>query len=140
MPLRTWLTRRDVVCGSLGLLLSGCGRPPELTPLAPEEDGLKELAAAYRDYCKKNKRGPGTLKELQPKGQKFPNAMKMLKAGDIVVQWGSSLAPQGEGADTVLAYLKTVPEQGGSVLMQDGDTIKTMSADEFKAAPKAGVR
>ena len=33
--------------------------------------------------------------------------------------------------------LKAVPEQGGLVLLQDGWTVKTMTADEFKAAPKA---
>jgi hypothetical protein len=37
----------------------------------------------------------------------------------------------------VLAYETEVPEKGGAVLMQDG-TVKTMTADEFKSAPKAG--
>ncbi len=53
---------------------------------------------------------------------------------------GRPAVPQGEPADAVLAYRKTVPEQGGQVLMQDGWTIKSMTADEFKAAPKAGGR
>ena len=61
-------------------------------------------------------------------------------SGDLIVQWGAPLSPEGEAAEAILAYVKTVPEQGGNVLMQDGKTIKKMTADEFKTAPKAGSR
>ena len=64
-------------------------------------------------------------------------AAEMLKSGDLVVQWGAPLSAEGASSDTVLAYVKTVPEQGGYVLMQDGKSIKKMTADEFKNAPKA---
>jgi hypothetical protein len=64
----------------------------------------------------------------------------MLKAGELIVRWGTPLSPKGEMPDAVLAYLKAVPEQGGSVLMQDGLTIKTMTADEFNATPKPAGR
>jgi hypothetical protein len=74
------------------------------------------------------------------KGQGYPGAVEMLKSGQLVVQWGAPLAPEGTAADAFLAYVKTVPEQGGQVLMLDGRTIKTKTADEFKAAPKAGGR
>ncbi len=74
------------------------------------------------------------------KGQGYPMAVDLLKSGDLVVQWGASLSPEGETTTAVLAYLKTVPEQGGPVLLQDGWTIKTMTAAEFKAAPKADSR
>ena len=57
-----------------------------------------------------------------------------------LVQWGHPLVPENEAADAVLAYLKTVPEQGGLVLLQDGWTVKTMTVNEFKAAPKAAGR
>ena len=56
------------------------------------------------------------------------------------MQWGAPLSQQGEPADAVLAYGKTVPEQGGPALLQDGWTIKAMTADEFQAAPKAAAR
>jgi hypothetical protein len=134
------LTRRDALLGVLGLMLAGCGKEPDNKPMPPDEQALKELAAIYRDFARKNKRGPKALKELAQKGQSSPNAMEMMKSGAIVVQWGAPLTPEGQNADAVLAYLKTVPEQGGNVLMQDGKTIKTMSADEFKAAPKPSSR
>jgi hypothetical protein len=132
-------------------MLAGCGGGPDVKPIAPDEQGLRELAAEYRDFFRKNKRGPKGLNEIQGtdkgrgrgkgkrqgQGQDSPNAIQMIKSGELVVQWGAPLSPAG---DAVLAYLKSVPDQGGSVLMADGDTIKTMTADEFKAAPKASGR
>jgi hypothetical protein len=142
MPSETRVTRRAVLGTSLSLMLAGCPGGPESTPIAPNEQGLRELAALYRDFSRKRKRGPKDLKELQGQGQRqgSPNAFEMLKAGELIVQWGAPLTPKGEGPDAVLAYLKTVPEQGGSVLMQDGMTVKTMTADEFNATPKAAGR
>jgi hypothetical protein len=64
----------------------------------------------------------------------------MIKSGDLINQWGAPLSADVGPADAVLAYVKTVPEQGGNVLMQDGKTLNKMTADEFKAAPKAGGR
>ena len=64
-------------------------------------------------------------------------AVEAIKSGDIVVQWGATLTPTGEPTDAVLAYMKTVPGQREQVLMQDGWTIKSMTADEFKTAPNA---
>jgi hypothetical protein len=66
--------------------------------------------------------------------------VSMIKSGDLIVQWGASLSPEGDTASAILAYVKTVPEQGGYVLMQDGRTIKKMAADEFRSAPKASPR
>jgi hypothetical protein len=47
---------------------------------------------------------------------------------------------KGEGdagkEEAVVAYEKTVPASGGYVLLSAG-TVKQMTPDEFKAAPKA---
>jgi hypothetical protein len=67
-------------------------------------------------------------------------AVDAIKSGELVVQWGAPQSTEGEPSDAVLAYGKTGPEQGGPVLLQDGWTIKSMTADEFKTAPKAAVR
>jgi hypothetical protein len=93
-----------------------------------------------REHAGRNQRGPKTLEELELKGQNYLNAVGMLKTRELVVQWGAPLSPEGETSGAVLAYLKTVPEQGGSVLLQDGNTIKKMTADEFKAAPQAASK
>jgi hypothetical protein len=66
--------------------------------------------------------------------------VEQLKSGELVVQRGAPISPQGEATSAVLAYPRTAPEQGGLVLLQDGWTIKKMTADEFKAAPKAAGR
>jgi hypothetical protein len=124
----------------LGLALCGCGGQHEFKEMPSDERGLKQFAELYRNYNAKYNRGPKSLKELAIKGQGQPIAAGMLKSGDLVVQWGASLVPEGEAADAVLAYLKTVPEQGGPVLLQDGWTVRTLTADEFKAAPKAAGR
>jgi hypothetical protein len=121
----------------LVLVLVGCRHEPDNKPIPPDEQALKELAAVYRDFFKKNKRGPKTFKELQRKGQGYPNAMQMVQSGELIVQWGAGLSPENETTDAVLAYFKSAPAQGGQVLLQDGNTIKNMSAEEFKAASKA---
>jgi hypothetical protein len=137
MPRPTCLNRRDLLWGSLCLMLAGCRSEPDNTPMAADEQGLKEISAAYRDFCRKNKRGPKTLKELKLKGQSYPVAVQMLNSGELIVQWGAPIATDGSASDAVLAYTKEVPEKGGRVLMQDGMTLKTMSADQFNAAPRA---
>ena len=57
-----------------------------------------------------------------------------VSAQEYVVFWKVPISPTGSG--TVLAYHKDTPRAGGSVIMQDG-SVKTMSAEEFAAAPKA---
>ncbi len=130
-----------MLLGSLGRLPAGRGgSDSSMTPQPPEERGLKQFAELYRDYAKKNARGPKSLKKLNVKGQAYPVAVKLLQSGELVVQWGVAISPEGETAPAVLAYLKSVPDDGGLVLLQDGRTIKTMTADEFNAAPKAVAR
>lgn len=66
----------------------------------------------------------------------FPSGYTNVRDGVIVVYWGAALA---DGVtDKVIAYEKGTPDSGGYVLMQDGITTKKMTAEEFKAAPKAG--
>ena len=128
-------TRLMMVGGLLGLILSGCVGPPEMKAIPPDESGLKQFAELYRNYSAKNKRPPKSLKELSAKGQGFPDAVEQLRSGELVVRWGAPLASGDEATTAVLAYPRTVPEQGGLVLLQDGRTIRKMTVDEFQAAP-----
>jgi hypothetical protein len=142
--------------GLVALLVTGCSRAPDNTPLPADVQALRELAAAYRDFGRAHRRGPKDLAELQflgPRqgrgrvrgktataaGQAMPNAIGMIRSGDLVVQWGAPLSPPGAAPDAVLAYFRSAPEQGGDVLMQDADTIRAMTADQFKAAPRAAA-
>jgi hypothetical protein len=111
----------------LALISSGCGsasRPITENPI----DGvaLEDVGEAYRVF---------TI-------MLCPTGVRAMKQGEVVVLWGATLPDTGEEpgkADTpeVLAYQKQVPEQGGYVLLLNR-TIRKMTADEFKAAPKAG--
>jgi hypothetical protein len=65
----------------------------------------------------------------------MPTGYLELKSGKIIALWGARLS-DGD-ADKVYAYEKATPESGGFVLMADGKTIKKMTAEEFKSAPKA---
>jgi hypothetical protein len=138
MPFQSEFTRRAALCGALGLLLAGCGpNNPTGTGSFVDEPGLSELSSMLRAFNKLNQRSPKNLKEIVPMEQGYPVAIGALKSGELVITWGAPIVKEGDGARTVLAYYKAVPDQGGSVLMQDGTTIQKLTADEFKAAPKA---
>ena len=52
------------------------------------------------------------------------------------------MAGEGEGDRApkgVVAYEKKVPDEGGYVLLQNGNVVK-MTVAEFKSAPKAGPK
>ncbi|WP_435015750.1 hypothetical protein TA3x_003301 [Tundrisphaera sp. TA3] len=71
-------------------------------------------------------------------------AMNEVRNGNIIVQWGATLPdikeePGQSTAPEILAYGKDVPEKGGYVLHLDR-TVTKMTAEEFKAAPKAGAK
>lgn len=100
-----------------------------------EEKALEEVGTLYRAYLDEAKRPPRKVGDFAKDGPGYPFGYDWLVRGDLVAVWGTNL--DEAAADAVLAYEKKAPEQGGFVLMQDGKTIKKMSAEEFKAAPKA---
>ncbi len=130
-----------IIC--LGLAASGCGgseRP------GTKEDMLRtsinDVGDIYRTFVVMNKKPPKTLKDLASLEGMSPAGVVAVKSGEVIVRFGANLPdtdpePGKSSSDEVLAYEKQVPEGGGKVLMLDR-TIRTMTADEFKAAPKAG--
>lgn len=75
---------------------------------------------------------PTKAAELDAVEPVAPLAGPALRDGTVVYAWGTSLS----GGSGVVAYEKKAEAEGGWVLLQDG-TIKQMTADEFKAAPRA---
>src|SRR4051812_10642811 len=124
----SWLL--SLIC----LIDSGCAGHTNVEAIPSDVRGLKELSQVYREFDQKHKRAPKSLKEMKIQGQRDPIAVTMINSGDLVVRWGAPLSTGVEASETVLAYVKTVPEKGGYVLMQDGKTIKEMTADEFGKA------
>ncbi|WP_165219969.1 hypothetical protein [Aquisphaera insulae] len=115
----------------------GCGGSQLPGAVPADQQALRELAAAYRDFYAKNHRAPKDAKDFRGKrpGQGLPNALEQVNSGELVVAWGS--APAEDRRDTILAFPRSAPDRGGGVLMQDCRTIRTLTAAEFAAAPRA---
>lgn len=138
MHSQTCPPRRALLAIYLALLMAGCGGgKSEIVAASSEERGLLELSHAYRGFAQRNNRAPKSLEDLNIKGQQFPVAVELIKNGTLVVGWGAMPSPNVDPGGAILAYVKLVPEQGGSVLLQDCKTIKMLTVDEFKAAAKA---
>ncbi len=127
----------------LCLVVLGCGRsngPP--TPDEADNGILLDVGDMYRSFQAVKNRPPMNLNEFGSMKAVSGNAFEAVRKGEVVVRYGAAMTnlqeePGPPSSDEVLAYQKVVPETGGKVLMLDRN-IKTMTADEFKAAKKAG--
>ena len=121
--------------------LAGCGgsAPVNVSTTDKTEqihvNSLTQLADLMRIRQEDAGKPPEKAADLAKYEKAYPFGYSELKRGGIVLVYG---APIADGvSDKVLAYEKAAPESGGNVLMQDGRTVKKMTAEEFKTAPKA---
>ena len=125
------------------LFATGCG--PSNKPLTPDEEGentLVQVGEMYRSYQISAKKPPRKFSDLVSVRAVSGNGYEAVRTGGVVLRYEATLPdtkeePGDAVSDAVLAYQKQVPESGGKVLMLDR-RVKTMTADEFKAAKKAG--
>jgi hypothetical protein len=124
---------------------AGCGGVSEQPPSKAElqQGSLSDVGELYRLYQQENKKPPAKSSDLTKMEVVAPGGAIALKRGEVVVRLGAQLASTEEGppsgsSDEVLAYYKDVPESGGQVLMLNRE-VRTMTADEFKAAKMAGT-
>jgi hypothetical protein len=140
------MARFNMLCAMLLVGALGCsssssesvntdGKPPE-------SDVLGEVAGLISSYSGEFRKAPQKLGDLARYEPGYPLGFQALKSGDIEVVWGARMTIE-EGSGTgysgttdVVAYQKQTPTGGGLVLLQNGD-VKQMTAEEFKAAPKA---
>jgi hypothetical protein len=118
-------------CGS-----SGGGGSFEAAPDNGERYPLIEVGDILRNRMldtTQPARNPAEIARYENAG---PTAFSKIQKGELVVIWGAN--PQPGASDKVLAYEKQTPQSGGFVLMQDGTTVKKLTAAEFQSAPKAG--
>src|SRR5207248_2157202 len=115
-----------------GLAL-GCGESKPVISQTPNKDALAEIGQMLKSLAEEGRKPPARLGELEPVEPMLPTAAAMLRDGTLVYIWGAVYATE---SDRVAAYEKNVPTEGGWVLLQNED-IKHMTADEFRAAPKA---
>jgi hypothetical protein len=112
----------------------GCG-PSTSEPESREELAITQVGRIFHMRKRTQKTPPQGIKDIEGLKGVAPAAVEAIKSKEVIVYWGVGLDEGSDGASTVLAYQKDVPEKGGEVLMQDG-TAKKMTADEFKAAKK----
>ncbi len=115
----------------------GCGGVRQAAQKAKRDNQLKAVALAYHNCNDATGKGPANAAQLGKYLADFPEALQAVQNGDIVVYWGAKVPtdfPAG-ASNTVLAYEKAVPSNGGLVAMGDAST-RSMTAAEFAAAPK----
>ena len=131
-----------VACG-LSLLAAGCGGSSRtITPDEGRESVLSQVGTMLVAYQGVKNAPPGKLTDLNSVQAVSGNGYEAIRSGEVVLRFGASLPdtkeePGGSPSDEVVAYEKQVPQSGGKVLMLNR-TVKTMTAEEFKAAKKAG--
>ena len=131
---------RAFVLGAATGLAAGCGSgggnlAPAEAKAEVNQFALNELAEMIRFVGEEKHKAPEQLADFSKYQIGMSTGYEKVKNGEYVVVWGAPIDPAA--ADKVIAYEKETPESGGYVLMQDGKTVKKMTADEFKAAPKA---
>ena len=112
--------------------LPGCGGP-----VRKYETELRIYGFAYIAYNDSMRKGPSKVEELGPYMENRQDILDLVRKGDIVLIMGAKIPadfPEGT-TNTLLAYLKEVPERGGSVLLGDG-SIRVVTKDEFAKLPR----
>lgn len=118
---------------------AGCGGKAGNQATLPDKFESVELAQVgemIRLYAEEHKKPPARAADLKAYVELFPPGQQALQSGKVVVLWGTPL----DNKEAVLAHEKDTPAKGGLVLMADTITVRQMTADEFKAAPKAKPR
>jgi hypothetical protein len=136
------MKRSHHLCVSLifGLLLGsaavGCGVGGKNTFDPTAKDKLEEIGQMLKTAQATNMKLPARLAELDSVEPLAPMAAQEIRSGEIVYIWGAGLSTSPNASSSVIAHEKKVPSEGGWALMQNG-TVKRMTADEFRSAPKA---
>jgi len=137
--LRFMKTRRLLLLASL-VVWTGCGQSGGVSSSAdPEEifrqSRMSELGEILSINKAETKAPPKAVADLTRYQGGWPAGYAAVKDGSVVVIWGVGV--QDGVSDKIIAHDKEAADSGGYVLMQDGKTVKKLSADQFKAASKA---
>jgi hypothetical protein len=124
-----WAVVAAVGCG----LAAGCGGSEPVVSKTPNRDALLEIGQMLKSLAEERRNPPAKPAELGPVEPMLPTATGMIREGTLVYLWGAPF--EGDGKK-VAAYETKGPAEGGWVLLQNG-TVEEMTAEEFKAAPKA---
>jgi hypothetical protein len=123
---------------ALIVILAGCSSRPEGESSPPAFDDLRDVNDLLHAAGGAAGRVPAKLADLGGRPSSlYPRGYEVLHSGNYVVLWGAPLKGEGEAGkdETVMAYEKDAPTEGGYVLLSAG-TVKKMTAAEFQAALK----
>jgi hypothetical protein len=120
----------------LVILLAGCGGAKKNAAGGADYQAmLTELGEALKTTAADGNKPPSRLAEFERIEPMAPTASPLVRSGELVYLWGAGYAA---GGTKVVAFEKKAESEGGLVLLQDG-SVKKMSAEELKAAAKAGT-
>lgn len=129
-------------------LAAGCGGAAAVAEAdkSMEAQGLRNLGTMYRAASESLSRPPKTIDELRRAEAQVPGGFSDIGETNVAIYLGVTLPPASAsssptegGVETILAYDRMTPHQGGYVLRLDG-SVKRLTAAEFKAAKKAGAK
>ncbi|VTR94515.1 Uncharacterized protein OS=Singulisphaera acidiphila (strain ATCC BAA-1392 / DSM 18658 / VKM B-2454 / MOB10) GN=Sinac_5777 PE=4 SV=1 [Gemmata massiliana] len=113
--------------------LVGCSSDQPTGPSDDKKAALDEVYGLCQLRAEQGKPPAQKADDLRNYENAYPLGFAVVRSGEVVVNWGTAPAA---GSESVLAYQKDVPTAGGWAVLQNG-VVKRMTADEFKAAPKA---
>src|SRR5262245_34863671 len=123
-----------MILAALPPLLGCAGSKPTLPT---SKDKVEEVRDMLKTVQADKARPPSKTADLAAVDAYLPTAGTDLRSGELVYVWAAGLSNDPISSSKGVAYEKKVASEGGWVLMQDG-TVKPMTADEFRSAPKAG--
>lgn len=114
-----------------------CGGAPKGGDMGQAPAELREVNELLRQAGSATNKAPAKISDLERFKDNFVLGHGALKAGKVVVFWGTPFAGEGDVGknEAPLAYEKEVPTAGGYMLFSAG-SIKKISPDEFKALKK----
>lgn len=123
------------IIAAAGLLAVGCSKGGPETVSPPQSEVLTDVAGLLRDYTAQYNKGPAKLTDTAKNEPLYSRGYRAVKSGEVIVVWGAPMPAEGGGTG-VIAYEKKAETEGGIVLLQNGE-LQEMTAEEFRAAPKA---
>jgi hypothetical protein len=126
----------SLVIAALTVFITGCGKSAP-NPAELEEETrrieLRDVFGLFELHQTEKRRPPAKLQDVATYEPGYTIGFAALQKGDSFAIWGVDVSKKDP--NTLLAYRKEVPKEGGLVIMAD-QKIKKVTAEEFKSLKK----